>query len=77
MKKVPSEPYSHKLEHFRLVAQEDTQDMDSIIPVNIVTLSSWTFAREYRALRRTFRFGEFKNTWISGPFGQIDKFLET
>lgn len=52
-------------------------EIESAVPVKATTLAWWTFAREYRALRRTFRFGEFKNTWISGPFSLIDRFLET
>lgn len=51
--------------------------MESIVPVSAFTLAWWTFTREYRALRRTFRFGEFKNTSIAGPFSLIDRFLET
>lgn len=50
--------------------------MESIVPLSAATLAGWSFAREYRSLRRTFRFGEFKNTWISGPFSTIDRFLE-
>ncbi|CAM9735018.1 unnamed protein product, partial [Laminaria digitata] len=52
-------------------------EIESAVPVRASTLAWWTLAREYRALRRTFRFGEFKNTWISGPFSIIDRFLET
>lgn len=51
--------------------------MESIVPVSAFTLAWWTFTREYRALRRTFRFGEFKDTGIAGPFSLIDRFLET
>lgn len=58
-------------------SQEDVRDVESIVPVNSFSLAWWNFAREYRALRRTFRFGEFKNTWIAGPFALIDRFLET
>lgn len=53
------------------------REVESIVPVSAFTLAWWTFAREYRALRRTFRFGEFKDTGIAGPFSLIDRFLET
>ncbi|CAM9311168.1 unnamed protein product [Discosporangium mesarthrocarpum] len=48
----------------------------SATPPKAVTLAAWTFAREYRALRRTFRFDEFISTPIAGLFSSIDKFLE-
>ena len=53
------------------------REVESIVPVSAFTLAWWTFTREYRALRRTFRFGEFKDTGIAGPFSLIDRFLET
>ncbi|CAN0169411.1 unnamed protein product, partial [Ectocarpus fasciculatus] len=56
---------------------EDTREVESIVPISASTLAWWTFTREYRALRRTFRFGEFKDTGIAGPFSLIDRFLET
>ncbi|CAM9677289.1 unnamed protein product [Ectocarpus sp. 12 AP-2014] len=55
---------------------EDTREVESIVPISASTLAWWTFTREYRALRRTFRFGEFKDTGIARPFSLIDRFLE-
>lgn len=57
--------------------QEDTREVKTVVPVTSFRLALWNFAREYRSLRRTFRFGQFKDTWIAGPFSLIDRFLET
>ncbi|CAM9496956.1 unnamed protein product [Pylaiella littoralis] len=68
---------AHKVGDYGYRYLEDMREVDSIVPVSAVTLAWWTFAREYRALRRTFRFGEFKDTGIAVPFSRIDRFLET
>jgi CRP-like cAMP-binding protein len=53
------------------------EEANKATPVSAFQLALWNFNREYRALRRSFRYDEFSKSPIVGPlFAFIDRSLE-